>query len=157
MAEDYRGGFAKIRFMVGPEIEADPLPRPRGGCRKEPGRYHAVLVVPPLRPRIGEQEEHRGELGRFRQDRQKVLGVRLQEIQVVETAPFPFALGTRYALGIDIDSDAGRPGVSGGVGGEEMSMTASDLPNKTQARRNDLLKCVAKVVAPFPDVRAMGR
>lgn len=153
MGTDGSCGLAKIGLVVGPEIQAGPLPRCCRGGAEEFVRHDAFLMVAPLGPRIGEKDEYRGETGAFRDGRQEVFGVGPDKMQVWEARPLVLADGPRNPVGRNVDSDAVFFRVRRGISHKEMAVATSNLPYEAGGGRDDLEQRSSQRFASRRDAR----
>jgi hypothetical protein len=156
LLEDGRGAV-EIILVVRPEIKAR---FPRGSCRdgrEETSVHHSVLVVAALRPRVRKEDKDGYEARFLRHDSQEILSVRADEMKLGELRALPLAMRADDPVRHDVDADAFQVGMGRGIGGKEMAVAASDLPDEFSLRSKDRLDLAFKVIPAARDVGVMLR
>lgn len=115
--------------MIGAEKKASPLPCPCGDCFKKVDLQYTVLVMPLLRPRIGEEDPNFVESCPVRKRADEFARFALREVTIVEARAGAFPLCPGDAVAADVDAIAEFPGMLRRVAGEEVPVTAADFPD----------------------------
>lgn len=89
-----------------------------------------MLVMTQLRPRIREQDEHRGERDRCRKHIDQQIRVGPNEMEIGQSRVLSFAIGAGDSIARDIDAYANFFSMRIGVSGQEMTVAAPYLQHK---------------------------
>jgi hypothetical protein len=95
MGAHQRDRLPEVVLVVGPEVEVRALLGPRGDGFEELRFHDPVLVVAPLRPRIGEEHVHLGKVRPVGHRRQEVFRVSQEKMKVFETRAVQFSIRAR--------------------------------------------------------------
>ena len=98
-------GLGDVRCVVGPEIHRRVGPAARGEPAEEGRLHQPVLVVPALGPGIGKEHEDLGERDALRQRGEEIIGIGVDEGEVLETGAVALPLRAADAIGRDVESE----------------------------------------------------
>jgi len=105
-----------------------------------------------FRPRVGEKEENFSEPTSLWQREQKLRRFRLKKHKIAERGEFAFAVRSFNALRNKVEPEAKFLRERGGIGGEKMSVPATDFERERTRARNDIGgKHFGKFFAKFGD------
>ena len=124
--------------MIRANMESGPLPCALGNRGEKLGLKDPVLMMPSFRPRVGKQDEDRGNGGVGGKRIKEVTGLGMDEVKIRQFCPVALALAPPDSVDADINTQAELIGMSRGIGREKMSMPAPNLPNYGSGRRNEL-------------------
>lgn len=134
---DNRLGVVEIGREIGPEIEPGVGGGVPGGPGEEVGFQDSMFVMTKFWPGIGEENEYprQSDAGRYGFQEKPCIGV--QEVQIADAGAMAFAQRTVDPVSHDVDPHTCGFGVCLGIGGQEVTVTAANFPNKRRVRTQD--------------------
>lgn len=148
MGGDDVRGFGEIRYCVGAKVQQGAGRCAAREAIEETMRDQPVFAVPPLRPRIGEQDEDGIERESRRQRIEKLPHLGAQEVEVAMRVAVLLSDGAARSLGAVIDAQAELIKMRLCVGLEKMAVPAADLqhaPRAPKRRRTKLRQHLREV------------
>lgn len=139
-----RAGVFEIRFIV----RAKKNPGARGGSSVDQiekfGLDEAMLVVPFLRPWIGEKDKHIAESEAERQNFEKESGIRAEKMKLMGFGPLLLSRRTLDAITLDIETNAKRRRMRLRIGDEKMPVATAELAYELSGSRKNLREGLLK-------------
>lgn len=135
---DHRGGGGEIRLIVGAEVEAGFVRGMLAQTVEEFRLDEAVLVMPLFGPRVGKEDEHRGEGGASRQGLEEKMGVGVQKMQVRGLRALLFSRGSRDAIGLEVEAKTESRRMGLRIGDEKMAVATAEFTHELLGPREKL-------------------